>query len=121
MTKDKLMLTSAAELSEAVAVHVMGWKHDGYLYWKGKEMMSADEFWDITDPRHWMMVVEAMQEGEFPYPFKLQAPAGTKKYSANFENSIYRQEYDDNPGIAIGLAALRAKGIHYDWEVELKD
>lgn len=142
---DTLTLSTAAELSEAVAEKVpmkgVGFdvaSNSRIAYVWNPEAARPFEF-DITDPRHWMLVVEAMEKSGYEFIIRSARINGKYnrgkynrgKYKAMFwitseygPSGGYHSDYDSlksysDIGIAIGLAALRAVGVEFEPTGEL--
>ena len=127
-----MILTTVDEISEAVAVHV---KPDGLglssiqTYWDSPVeprhfVIDCGGFFDITDPRHWMMVVEAMRAERLFLTWEdrpIYSDGGAIHTQAHFGKLGKNLGVARNaePGIAIGIAALRAKGIDCEWRPKL--
>lgn len=122
---DKLTLTlsTAAELSEAVAVHVpmkRVQKEVNRVTGRTFAYLAPGlrpEAFDISDPRHWMLVVEAMRE-EAIISVELASVDNIYVACVGIGNDEPRTASGDSPGIAIGLAALWAMGINVEWKGE---
>ena len=114
---------TVAELTEAVANSVMGWEKwisPNTLEWWVKDRLQIrvssewpidDEVWrPATYATHRDMIVERMRELGYDWQIKGGAKAGLK-YRANFCKEDFTKmahAEDDNPGIAVMLAAYEA-------------
>jgi len=123
--KVDLTLTSLAALREAVAVHVMGWRADEYrrrseVEWEGTpDMMTFPSGWNVIDPRCWIRIIEVMRKEKWSHCLHAdELDILNGDYHANFSRmgKTFSAEATA-PGIAICLAALRAKGITVDLEL----
>jgi len=124
--KVDLTLTSLVELSEAVAEHV---KPPGIDYMGGPCVHVHGDVFDpfcITDPRHWMMVVDAMREQRLfceRVDRPIYAEGGMIHVQVTFAKlsptgRVSGYARNKNEGIAVGIAALQAKGFTVNLELE---
>ncbi len=133
-TTEKLVFKTAAELSEAVAVHVHDWtrkplvtQYETSELWAGSQHFLGHtlrvEEHDITKPAHWWMVVEEMRKNH-EFHFRIQDECGYMRASfiqLHGWNGVAEMTADTEPGITISLAALRAVGQDCEWKPEDSD
>lgn len=112
-TETKLVFCTAAELSEAICenIEIPGVFLQNSGPNKGcYQVHLTKERFDIMC--HERMVVEAMREKRKIF----ELAADEKRYRVKFAGYAYEHK---DPGIAIGLAALRAVGVEFELAGEL--
>ena len=140
--ENPIILTNACELSDAVARHVMGWTWsdaNGWWYkvpegWElpkdtlGIPYMPGPDYddwplivkgFDITCSIYWMMVVEALRKDEMKVWLAFDdIPVVNCELVIDYDLTAVGKAHHGEPGVAIGLAALKMRGIDYTWAGE---